>query len=82
MDIKEFVKESLMQIAESINEANAELKEKGTYIPNGELVRESCLQLSKEQKLGISLRLNLIWLLLYLKNRHLMEEQDYLLLLL
>ena len=33
MDIKEFVKESLMQIAESINEANTELEEKGTYIP-------------------------------------------------
>ena len=35
-------------------------------------MRESCLQLSKEQKLGILLRSNLIWLLLYLKNRLLM----------
>ena len=43
MDIKEFVKESLMQIAESINEANAELEEKGTYIPNGGMIGEGVL---------------------------------------
>ena len=40
MDIKDFVKESLMQIAESINEANVELKDKGTYIPSGDIVGE------------------------------------------
>ena len=43
MDIKEFVKESLMQIAESINEANVELEEKGTYIPNGDMTGEGVL---------------------------------------
>lgn len=43
MDIKEFVKESLMQIAESINETNAELEERGTYIPNGDMTGEGVL---------------------------------------
>lgn len=43
MDIKDFVKESLMQIAESINEANIELKDKGTYIPSGGIVGEGVL---------------------------------------
>ena len=39
MDIKEFVKESLLQLAESINEANAELEERGVYIPSGDMNR-------------------------------------------
>lgn len=43
MDIKDFVKESLMQIADSINEVNMELKEKGTYIPSGDIVGEGVL---------------------------------------
>ena len=43
MDIKDFVKESLMQIADSINEVNMELKEKGTYIPSGDIVGEGAL---------------------------------------
>lgn len=43
MDIKDFVKESLMQIAESINEANIELKDKGTYVPSGDIVGEGVL---------------------------------------
>jgi len=43
MDIKDFVKESLMQIAESINEANAELKGMGTYIPDGGITGEGVL---------------------------------------
>lgn len=37
MDIKEFVKESLLQLAESINEANAELEERGVYIPSEDM---------------------------------------------
>lgn len=37
MDIKDFVKESLMQIAESINDVNVELEEKGSYIPSGDM---------------------------------------------
>lgn len=43
MNIKDFVKESLMQIAESINEVNAELEEKGTYIPSGDMTGEGVL---------------------------------------
>lgn len=43
MDIKDFVKESLIQIAESINEANVDLKDKGTYIPIGGLTGEGVL---------------------------------------
>ena len=43
MDIKDFVKESLMQIAESINEANVELEGKGTYIPSGDMIGEGVL---------------------------------------
>lgn len=43
MDIKDFVKESLMQIAESINEANVELDGKGTYIPSGDMIGEGVL---------------------------------------
>ena len=43
MDIKDFVKESLMEIADSINEVNMELKEKGTYIPYGDMVGEGVL---------------------------------------
>jgi len=43
MDIKDFVKQSLMQIAESINEANVELKDKGTYVPSGDIVGEGVL---------------------------------------
>lgn len=43
MDIKEFVKESLLQVAESINEANSELEEKGTYIPSGDMAGEGVL---------------------------------------
>lgn len=71
-----------MQIAENINEANVELEEKGTYIPNGDMTGEGVfLQLLKEQEQDISLRSNLIWPLQYLKNGHLMEEVDYLLLL-
>ena len=43
MDIKEFVKESLLQLAESINEANAELEERGAYIPSGDMIGEGVL---------------------------------------
>jgi hypothetical protein len=43
MDIKDFVKESLMQIADSINEANVELDGKGTYIPSGDMIGEGVL---------------------------------------
>lgn len=43
MDIKDFVKESLKQIADSINEVNMELEEKGTYIPSGDIVGEGVL---------------------------------------
>ena len=43
MDIKDVVKESLKQIADSINEANMELEEKGTYIPSGDIVGEGVL---------------------------------------
>lgn len=43
MDIKDFVKESLMQIAECINESNNELCDKGTYIPTGDLTGEGVL---------------------------------------
>ena len=43
MDIKDFVKESLMQIAESINEANIELIDKGSYVPTGNIVGEGVL---------------------------------------
>lgn len=43
MDIKDFVKESLMQIAESINEANIELIDNGSYVPTGNIVGEGVL---------------------------------------
>lgn len=43
MDIKDFVKESLIQIAESINEVNKELGERSTYIPSGDINGEGVL---------------------------------------
>jgi hypothetical protein len=43
MDIKDFVKESLMQIAESINDVNVELEEEGSYIPSGDMTGEGVL---------------------------------------
>lgn len=43
MDIKDFVKESLIQIADSINEVNIELEEKGTFIPSCDIVGEGVL---------------------------------------
>jgi len=35
MDIKDFIKESLLQIVEGIKETNEALKDKGAYIPDG-----------------------------------------------
>lgn len=43
MDIKDFIKESLVQIVEGITEANEALKDKGTYIPSRMIVGEGVL---------------------------------------
>lgn len=43
MEIKEFIKESLLQIVDGINEANDELHEKGAYIPSEKLVGDGVL---------------------------------------
>lgn len=40
MDIKDFIKESLLQIVDGISETNEALKEKGAYIPTRMVVGE------------------------------------------
>ena len=43
MDIKQFVKESVSQIVEAINESNPKLQSIGSFIPTGGMIGEGVL---------------------------------------
>lgn len=43
MEIKDFIKETLLQIVDGVSNANNALKDKGSYIPTKELIGEGVL---------------------------------------
>ena len=43
MEIKDFIKEALLQIVDGVTSANDELKSKGAYIPTNNLIGEGLL---------------------------------------
>ena len=41
MEIKDFIKEAMLQIVDGVNEVNTALKEKGAYIPSKQIMGEN-----------------------------------------
>jgi hypothetical protein len=52
MDIKDFIKETLLQIVDGVTSANDELKSKGAYIPTNNVVGEGLLATINQERRG------------------------------
>ena len=49
MDLKEFTKETLLQIVQGVNEANSELEQQNAYIPNRTVKTETRVFVDNER---------------------------------
>ena len=52
MEIKDFIKETLLQIVDGVTSANDELKSKGAYIPTNNVVGEGLLATLNQERRG------------------------------
>ena len=50
MEIKDFIKEALLQIVDGVTSANSDLKSKGAYIPTTNVVGEGILATLEQEK--------------------------------